>query len=91
MEMSMTYQPSRDVFPSGIVSLQEKMRRLQQEISDAQHYRLQLDREAGAQGEAGPTGKFDSASSLKVEKQITDLRISEMQARLTALLDRYCD
>lgn len=87
----MTYQPSRDVFPSDIVSLQEKMRRLQQEISDAQQYRLELDRETGMEGEAGAAGKFDSTSSLRIEKQITDLRISEMQARLTALLDRYSD
>jgi hypothetical protein len=91
MEMSMTYQPSRDVFPSDAVSLQEKMRRLRQEISDAQRYRRKLDTESVAQGEAGRSGKFASPSSLKVEKQITDLRISEMEARLTALLDRYSD
>lgn len=81
MEMSMTYQPSHESFPSDAVSLQEKMLRLRQQIVEAQQYRRTLDSDAVAV----------SASSLKVEKQIADLRISEMESRLTGLLDCYAD
>ena len=89
MEMSMTYQPSREVFPSDAVSLQEKMLRLRQQIIEAQQYRLRLEKDT-LRGEAGLSGyAFSSVSSLRVEKQITELRISEMEGRLTALLDSY--
>jgi hypothetical protein len=82
MEMSMSYQPSHESFPSDAVSLHEKMLRLRQQIVEAQQYRRTLDGEAGA---------TVSASSLKMEKQIADLRISEMESRLTGLLDWYAD
>jgi hypothetical protein len=42
MEMTMTYQPSCEVFPSGAASLHEKMLRLRHEITDAQEYRRKL-------------------------------------------------
>ncbi len=91
MEMIMTYQPSREVFPSDAMSLQEKMLRLRQQIVEARAYRTQLEKD-GNQGEAGPSGRtFGNISSLRIEKQITELRISEMEARLTALLDSYGD
>ena len=80
----MTYQPSREVFPSEAVSLQEKMLRLRQQIIEAQQYRRKLE------GEDSPQGAADavlSACYWRVEKQITDLRIWEMESRLTALLD----
>jgi hypothetical protein len=79
------YQPGRDVFPSEADSLQEKMLRLRQQIIEAQQYRRKLEDEH-------PGRESDNAVALntsywRVEKQITELRIWEMESRLTALLD----
>lgn len=81
----MTYQPGRDVFPSEAISLQEKMLRLRQQIIEAQQYRRKLDSEHP--GRESDIGVAPNASYWRVEKQITDLRIWEMESRLTALLD----
>lgn len=73
-------------------SLQEKMERLRQQITEAQNYRRQLDGEVAVPVEMNGTGANGlSASYWKVEKQITDLRIWEMESRLTGLLDRQGD
>jgi hypothetical protein len=90
--MSMSYEPGRDAFASEAVSLQEKMLRLRKQIVEAQQYRAKLD----GQGEAGPStvsdeSKGHGASYWRVEKQITDLRIWEMEARMTGLLDSHGD
>jgi hypothetical protein len=84
--MSMSYQPGRDAFASDAVSLQEKMLRLRKQIDEAQQYRRQLESE---HGEAPVPGS--APASLRVEKQITDLRIWEMEARMTGLLDSHGD
>jgi hypothetical protein len=81
----MTYQHGRDVFPSDATSLQEKMLRLRQQIIEAQQYRRKLENEH-------PRREIDDRAALntsywRVEKQITELRIWEMESRLTALLD----
>jgi hypothetical protein len=85
----MTFHPGMEVFPSEAESLQEKMLRLRQQIIEAQSYRRRLDSEhprrdgiAIATRESGL-----DASYWSVEKQITDLRIWEMESRLTGLLD----
>jgi hypothetical protein len=91
--MSMSYQPGRDVFTSEAVSLQEKMLRLRQQIDEAQQYRRQLDNghdESGA-SEAPAQGQGPGSSYWRVEKQIADLRIWELEARMTALLDSHGD
>jgi hypothetical protein len=84
LEMIMTYQPSREVFPSDAVSLQEKMLRLRQQIIEAQQYRRKLEGEETVQA---TDDVVLSACYWRVEKQITDLRIWEMESRMTALLD----
>jgi hypothetical protein len=90
MEMSMTYLPVREVFPADADSLQAKMFRLRQEIVEAQQYRRELDGEGAPQGALGHGNGLD-ASQGRMQKQLTDLRIWEMEARLTALLDSYGD
>ena len=82
----MTYQPSREVFPADAVSLHEKMLRLRQEIIEAQEYRRKLEDAFDYHFANG-----HSPSYWKVEKQIVELRISEMESQLTALLDSYAD
>jgi hypothetical protein len=82
--MSMSYQPGRDAFASDAVSLQEKMLRLRKQIDEAQQYRRQLESEHGEVPVPG-------SGTLRVEKQITDLRIWEMEARMTGLLDSHGD
>jgi hypothetical protein len=86
MEMTMTYQPSGEVFPSGAVSLHEKMLRLRQEITDAQEYRRRLENAF-----EHFFGNGHSPLYWRLEKQIAYLRISEMESRLSALLDIYGD
>lgn len=81
----MTYQHGRDVFPSDAASLQEKMLRLRQQIIEAQQYRRKLENEHP--GRESENGAALNTSYWRVEKQITDLRIWEMESRLTALLD----
>jgi hypothetical protein len=86
MEMNVTYQPNREVFPSAAVSLHEKMLRLQQEITEAQEYRYKL-----ANAFEHFFGDGHSPLYWRLEKQIVDLRISEMESQLTSLLDSYGD
>jgi hypothetical protein len=82
--MSMSYQPGRDAFASDAVSLQEKMLRLRKQIDEAQQYRRQLESDHG-------DAPVPGSGTLRVEKQITDLRIWEMEARMTGLLDSHGD
>lgn len=82
----MTYQPNCEVFPSGAVSLHETMLRLRQEIADAQEYRRKLENAF-----EHFFGNGHSPLYWRLEKQIVDLRISEMESQLTALLDSYGD
>jgi hypothetical protein len=85
----MTFHPGIEVFPSEAESLQEKMLRLRQQIIEAQRYRRKLDSAHPRQeGFAAPAKESALDTSYwAVEKQITDLRIWEMESRLTALLD----
>jgi flagellar hook-associated protein FlgK len=93
METIMSYHAGTEASPSDIAaSLQEKMERLRQQITEAQNYRRQLEGDVPAPVEAnGASVNGLSASYWKVEKQITDLRIWEMESRLTGLLDRQGD
>jgi hypothetical protein len=93
METIMSYYPGSEASSSDIAaSLQEKMERLRQQITEAQRYRRELEGEASVPAQAnGQTANGLSASYWKVEKQITDLRIWEMESRLTGLLDRQGD
>jgi hypothetical protein len=85
----MTYHPGRDVFPSDALNLHEKMLRLRQDIVEAQQYRRKLENEHPVleRAEADYQTPGVNASYWRVEKQITELRIWEMESRLTALLD----
>jgi hypothetical protein len=87
-ELIMTYHPAMEVFPSEDESLQEKMLRLRQQIIEAQGYRRKLDSVNPVQEGAAEAEDSDlDMSYWTVEKQITDLRIWEMESRLTGLLD----
>ena len=83
----MTYQPNHEVFPSDAMTLQEKMLRLRQQIIEAQQYRRKLEGEHVYDYRTDVAAEGLGASYWRVEKQITDLRIWEMESRLTALLD----
>jgi hypothetical protein len=82
----MSFHPGREVFPSEPESVQEKMLRLRQQIIEAQSYRRKLDSAHALEDDATGESALDT-SYRSVEKQITDLRIWEMESRLTALLD----
>ena len=82
----MTYQPNREVFSSGAVSQHEKILRLRQEIAGSREYRRELE-----SAFAHYFGDGHSPLYWKLEKHIVDLRISEMESRLTALLDSCGD
>jgi hypothetical protein len=87
-ELIMTYHPAMEVFPSEDEGLQEKMLRLRQQIIEAQGYRRKLDGTHSIQEGVADADDADLDTSYwTVEKQITDLRIWEMESRLTGLLD----
>jgi hypothetical protein len=86
-ELIMTFHPGMEVFPSEADSLQEKMLRLRQQILEAQRYRRKLDSTPAQRSQPAASESALDASYWSVEKQITDLRIWEMESRLTALLD----
>lgn len=84
----MTYHAGMEVFPSEAESLQEKMLRLRQQIIEAQRYRRKLDGAHPLQESIADHADGGLETSYRtVEKQITDLRIWEMESRLTGLLD----
>jgi hypothetical protein len=89
MELIMTFHPGMEVFPSEAESLQEKLLRLRQQIIEAQSYRRRLDSEHPRRDSIAIATRESGldASYWNVEKQITDLRIWEMESRLTGLLD----
>ena len=82
----MTYQPNREAFSSGTVSQHEKIFRLRQEITGSREYRRELENAF-----AHYFGDGHSPLYWKLEKHIVDLRISEMESQLTALLDSCGD
>ena len=85
----MTFHPGREVFPAEAENVQEKMLRLRQQIIEAQHYRRKLDSThplPDAFAATAPDSALDTSYWI-VEKQIADLRIWDMESRLTALLD----
>jgi hypothetical protein len=84
--MTMTYQPNREVFSSGTISQHEKILRLRQEITGSREYRRELENAF-----AHYFGDGHSPLYWKLEKHIVDLRISEMESQLTALLDSCGD
>ena len=86
VEITMTYQPNREVFSSGAVSQNEKILRLGQQITEAREYRRELENAF-----AHYFGDGHSPLYWKLEKHIVDLRISEMESQFTALLDSFGD
>lgn len=81
-----------EVFPPEAPSLQERTLRLRQQILTEQQRRCALD-ETVARDSAGPLQQMFAiedvltASYREVERQISELRIWQMEADLTALLD----
>ena len=85
----MTFHPGKEVFPLEAENVQEKMLRLRQQIIEAQSYRRKLDSAHPFPDGLAVVARENAldTSYWSVEKQITDLRIWEMESRLTGLLD----